>query len=110
MALSINENIKLCAPSYVRRLYQWQKLADRWIKHDVGIVPGMILHDYHGDPINRQYTTRGEMLADAKYDPDTDLKYGIDGRIRLETWEDRQILLRDRLRVYFRSRNEDAIG
>lgn len=110
MGLALNEGIRACAPSYARKLLHWQTLCSRWIKRDVGTVQGMILHDWHG-PVNlRGYETRHEILADCRFDPDTDLKRGLDGRLQLEIEEERQIRMRDRLRNYFRRRNEDQLS
>ena len=95
---------------YIRRLLYWQTLCDRWIKRDVGYVPGTLWHDWHGDKKFRQYGTRNEILLKAKYDPDTDIKYDAFGLLQLETWEPRQIQLRDDIRAYFRQRNEDQLS
>lgn len=94
---------------YLERMLHQQELCRRWIKRDVGFVPGIVYHDFHGKKANRFYSTRGKILVDANYNPDTDIKYDAYGMIQLETWEDRQILLRDRIRAYFRARNEDSI-
>ena len=96
-------------PGYVRSLYQWQVRAERWIKRDVGIVPGSIFHYWHGPKKSRGYTDRWKILIDNKFNPDTDLKYDHQGLLQLETWNSRQIMLRDQIRSYFRSRNEDSI-
>lgn len=95
---------------YVKKLYQWQELCERWIKRDVGYVPGVVFHDFHGKKANRFYGTRGKILVDNAYSPETDIKYDGQGLLQLETWEPRQIKLRDQIRGYFRARNEDDIG
>jgi len=95
---------------YVKRMLQWQTLAERWIKRDVGYVPGTVWHDWHGSKKFRRYATRNEILIRAKYDPDTDVKYDSSGLLQLETWEPRQIRLRDDIRAYFRQRNEDSLS
>jgi hypothetical protein len=95
--------------SYVKKLYHWQDLAERWIRRDVGYVKGLVYHDFHGKKVNRGYGTRGKILVDCQFDPDTDLKYDAHGLIQLETWDQRQMQLRDKLRGYFRARNEDSI-
>lgn len=95
--------------NYAAKMLEWQKKAVRWIKKDVGYVSGMVYHDFHGAKVNRQYGTRGQILVSNKYDPDTDIKYDAYGMLQLETWTPRQIRLRDQIRSYFRSRNEDSI-
>ena len=95
---------------YVKKLLEWQTKAQRWIKRDVGYVSGTVYHDFHGRKALRFYGSRGKILSDCRYNPDTDVKYDAHGLLQLETWDDRQIELRDRIRGYFRSRNEDDIS
>ena len=94
---------------YLQKLFEWQTRAQRWIKRDVGYVSGMVYHDFHGRKALRFYGTRGKILSDCKYDPDKDIKYDVHGMLQLETWDDRQIELRDKIRAYMRARNEDSI-
>jgi hypothetical protein len=74
----------------------------------VGYVPGLVYHDFHGPKTNRQYGTRDMVLVNNNYDPDTDVKYDAQGLLQLETTNARQIKLRDQIREYFRTRNDDA--
>jgi hypothetical protein len=48
------------------------------------------------------------VLVNNNYDPDTDVKYDAQGLLQLETTNARQIKLRDQIREYFRTRNDDA--
>jgi hypothetical protein len=91
-----------------RKLLHWQRRAEHWIKRDVGYVPGLVYHDFHGPKAARGYATRGQILTRNAFDPDTDLKYDAQGLLALESHEPRQHRLRDEVRAYFRSRNEDA--
>lgn len=100
----------LGSDAYCQKLLQWQTLSERWIKRDVGFVRGVVYHDFHGKKINRGYKTRGQILFDNGYDPGKDIKYDSFGMIQLETWEPRQIKMRDQIRQYFRDRNEDEIS
>lgn len=93
-----------------KRLLQWETLCERWIKRDVGYVPGTVWHDFHGHKRNRKYGTRNQILLRGNYNPDTDIKYDAYGLLQLETWEPRQIKLRDEIRRYFRERNEDSLS
>lgn len=95
--------------AYQNKMFHWQERSSRWIKRDVGYVSGMVYHDFHGKKANRFYCSRGKILHDNKFNPDTDIKYDAQGLLQLETWEPRQIKLRDQIRGYFRSRNEDSI-
>ena len=94
--------------AYANKLLQWQTLCERWIKRDVGFVRGIVYHDYHGHKDLRGYGTRWNILVDNQYDPDTDIKLDTQGLYQLETYEPRQIVLRDQIRAYMRARNEDS--
>ena len=94
---------------YRNALMQWQVRCERWIKRDVGVVKGSIFHWWHGSKKDRGYTNRWKILKDNAFDPLLDLTRDAQGMYRLETWDDRQIKLRDQIRSYFRSRNEDDI-
>lgn len=95
--------------NYAKKMLEWQNKAERWIKRDVGFVPGTVYHDFHGNKVNRGYGTRGQILIRNKYDPDLDIKPDGQGLLQLETWEPRQLRLRDEIRAYFRARNEDQV-
>jgi hypothetical protein len=115
MALSLVGAVAQSIPQqmsegYVKTLTQWQERAARWIKRDVGYVGGTITHYWHGKKVNRGYVDRWKILIDNVYDPNTDLKKDAQGLYQLETYTDRQIMLRDQIRTYFRSRNEDDIS
>lgn len=96
--------------AYQKKLFEWQCKALRWLKKDIGYVPGLVYHDFHGRKANRFYCSRGKILHDGQYNPDTDIKYDAHGMLQLETWDDRQIKMRDQIRAYFRARNEDCIS
>lgn len=96
------------APSYERKILEWQNRAEEWIKRDVGFVRGLVLHDFHGPKNKRGYGQRHKILGENHFDPDIDIKYDSQGCLILETRSPRQIKLRDQLRAYFRSRNEDS--
>jgi hypothetical protein len=97
-------------PEYAQYMLDWQTRAERWIKRDVGYVQGTVYHDFHGKKSNRKYGTRGQILIDNRYNPFTDIKKDSQGLYQLETWEPRQIKMRDEIRAYFRARSEDEIS
>ena len=94
-------------PNYGKLLGQWEKRAERSIKRNIGYLPGLLTHYYHGSKANRHYTSRWRILVDNQFDPLTDLYKDTQGLWRLD--EDR-IKLRDDVRKYFRSRHEDDIS
>jgi len=87
---------------YVRT---WEKNS-RAIHNQIGYVPGVILHHWHGKRTNRRYRERWNILIDAKYNPMTDVKYDSQGVLQLQ--ETNSKLMRD-LQFYFQQRNEDGI-
>lgn len=95
-------------PAYRAFLMQWQVRCERWIKRDVGFVKGSIYHFWHGRKKDRGYTDRWKILKENNFDPILDLTRDSQGQYRLETYEPRQLPIRDHSRSYFRSRHEDS--
>lgn len=91
---------------YVRRLEQFSKLCELHIKQNIGYVPGLILHHWHGRKKQRGYISRHEIIHASKFDPDRDLRFDWQG---IPVLTGHNLILRDGLRKYFRSRNEDSI-
>jgi hypothetical protein len=93
------------SPMYVRLCQQWQERAEKFIRRNVGYLPGLMNHLFHGAKKNRSYDQRWRLLAQAGYDPQLDLKRDSQGLYRLT---ERSTMLRDGIRQYGRMRNEDA--
>jgi hypothetical protein len=85
---------------------EWEQRAEKYIRRNVGYVPGSIFHHWHGKKKDRKYQDRNKILIDNQYDPIYDLKRDSQGVWQLT---DRSLKLRDQLRDYFKSRNEDSI-
>lgn len=94
---------------YAEYLLDWQDKALKWIDKDVGYVNIALGHWFHGNKKDRKYGDRGRILIENLYDPYIDVKYDAFGVLQLETYTDRQIRLRDLIRAYIHSRNEDSI-
>lgn len=90
--------------NYSNGVQQWESLANKHIKHNVGYMPGSITHGFHGQKAKRYYGSRWKLLVDTKFDPLQDLKKDTQGLWQLT---DRNLLLRDGIREYSRLRNED---
>ncbi len=103
------DHLKHYSKGYRNSFLKIQDRCTRWIKHDVGMVQGLVYHDWHGKKINRGYNTREQILIKNRYNPEVDIKYDAQGLLQLETWSRRQIKIRDQIRAYFRARNEDQI-
>lgn len=94
--------------NFAKRLFAWQRLAHQAIHRNIGYVKGSILHHYHGAKVSRQYETRYRILRETHFDPDRDLKRDAQGLYQLQGYDsNRSRALRDRVRRYFHTRNED---
>ncbi len=93
-------------PEYKRHVMQWQERAESKVRRNIGYVDGLVNHHWHGKKADRQYSDRWRILVDNGYSPEMDLQRDSQGLYRLT---DRSLRLRDDLRSYFRSRNEDSI-
>ncbi len=98
------------SPGYRQALMVWQERAERYIRRDVGYVPGTILHSWHGKKKDRRYTDRWKILTKNNFDPFRDIDRDYQGLFHLYDGGDvRSIQLRDQIRQYFRARSEDSI-
>ena len=98
-----------CSEGYKRKLRQWQEQAERYVRRDLGYVPGTILHHWHGRKSLRGYSSRWEILKDTQFDPDVDLKTDAQGLWQLaDRGTERSLDLRDKIRDYFHSRLDDS--
>lgn len=96
-------------PEYRDVVMQWQARCDRYIRRNIGYVPGVITHGYHGPKADRKYWSRWRILSENKFNPHTDIKRDAQGLWQLhDDGSDRSVLLRDLIRGYFRGRNEDS--
>ena len=96
----------LWTDNFKKLMVEWGERAERYIRRNVGFVPGSILHHWHGKKKDRRYNERNLILIENQCDPHLDLKRDSQGVWQLT---DRSIPLRDQMREYFRSRNEDSI-
>jgi hypothetical protein len=93
-------------PAYKTHMREWQKRCDRYIRRNIGIVPGLVLHHWHGPKTSRRYWSRTGIFTKHQFNPETDIKRDWQGLYQLT---DEKPQLRDDIRAYFRARNEDAI-
>lgn len=92
--------------AYKNYWLEWQERAETYIQRKVGVVPGTLLHYWHGSKQHRRYQDRWKVLVDNAFDPHKDLKYDPQGVLSLtgKNWT-----LRDDIINYFAVRNEDSI-
>jgi hypothetical protein len=92
---------------YIKALMDWQDRA-KALRKNVGFVPGTILHYFHGSKKKRAYNSRENILIDNDFRP-SDLKRDWQGIYQLhDHGDDRYVKLRDQIRDYMMSRDEDG--
>ena len=92
-------------PGYRRRLLEFHRNCEATLKGNIGVVHGTIAHGWHGPKQKRGYLTRPRILKESNFDPDLDTKHDSQGLICFAR-ENRT--LRDQLRGYARSRDDDS--
>jgi hypothetical protein len=98
------------SPGFKSQLLKWQAAAERHVRRNVGIVSGTVMHYWHGRLSERGYGSRERILTAYQFNPTHDLKRDSAGLYQLEDdHTERFIHMRDKIRTYFRSRNEDGI-
>jgi hypothetical protein len=97
---------KDASAGYVRRLEVFSKRCEQHIRQNIGYVPGLILHHWHGRKKQRGYISRHSIIHASKFDPDLDLQLDWQG---IPVLTGNNLILRDGLRQYFRARNEDSV-
>lgn len=91
-------------PFFAHYLHWAQPLAAE-VQGRIGCVPGMALHLWHGDPVNRQYGSRNAILKRHHFDPAADLRLNDDG---LWEWASEKPQLHQEVSTYFTGRREDG--
>ncbi len=92
-------------PQYVKAIQDWRERAQD-LRGNIGYVDANAVHHWHGALKNRGYATRWQILTDNDFDPYLDLRRDWQGLISLTKHKPR---LRDQIRLYFKSRNEDQL-
>ena len=93
-----------CSAPYREALMRWQRRAVQHVNFNVGYVPGVIEHRFHGRKADRGYLSRWSMFVRHGFDPDEDLKRNSFGVFE---WSGNKPELRREFDLYLRSRNED---
>ncbi len=95
---------------YLDALKVYQARCERFVRRDIGYLPGTILHHFHGAKKNRRYADRWKILTSTHFDPNKHIKRDYQGLWQLSDLGDvNSIRLRDQIRQYFLQRNEDSI-
>jgi hypothetical protein len=94
-------------PTYGAYWQEWQARAEQYVQRKVGVVPGTLLHYWHGAKRDRRYGDRWQILRQNAFDWTKDLKKDMQGVWQLT---ERNWQLRDDILGYFASRNEDEVS
>ena len=89
---------------YQEYIRSWQKRASTAINGNIGFVDCHAIHHFHGPKGKRAYATRDRILVENKFSPVYDVFPDYQGVLQLT---DDKPKLRDAIRAYFLSRNED---
>lgn len=112
MAMGLTGNMsksihKKLSSGYKEQLLLWEERATIHIRQNIGYMTGTIYHHFHGTKAKRFYHDRWNILIKHGYDPEFDLKKDWQG---LWSLTDKGLRLRNDIRNYFRSRDEDNIS
>ena len=94
---------RLCSEPYMEAVQRWQDRA-AVLKGNIGYIENHAVHNFHGSKVFRAYGDRWKILRDHNFDPLTDIMRDWQGIWQLTGNKPK---LRDDIRGYFRSRNED---
>jgi hypothetical protein len=89
---------------YRKSIKTWQERA-AVLNFNIGFVDAHVIHHFHGDKNKRGYGDRHLILKDAKFDPYRDIYRDWQGLWQLTPNKPK---LRDDIRRYFASRDEDG--
>lgn len=84
---------------------RWAEPFAAEVSGQIGCASGLALHLWHGNPADRQYGSRGDILRRANFDPATDLRLNEDG---VWEWASAKPDLHRDVQAYFTSRREDG--
>ena len=95
----------LASEGYRRDALAWCERAAIVVKGDLGYVPGLIHHHWHGRKADRKYVERWSILVAEGFNPVLDLRREPSGLLKLTG---RSRGLQDGTRAYLFQRNDDA--
>lgn len=94
------------SPGYMNSLKEWADKCDKFVRRNIGYVPGICFHHWHGKSGDRGYEKRIDMLCYHQFDPTTDLVIDDNGLYR---WAGNKVEMAQDIRLSLSSRNEDSI-
>lgn len=87
---------------------KWALCVRDVVNASVGCVEGILYHFFHGWPSDRGYETRGKILINNEFDPDSDIIYRKDGLLAYNPAKPKP-RLQQQMKDYFKARNEHGV-
>ena len=98
-------HIRLDTPPALKRNYfDWAQKILPEVQNGIGYLDTNMHHLWHGDPKNRKYKQRLEILMKHNFNPNTDISIGSNG---LWHWSSNKPELHADIKQYFVDRNDD---
>jgi hypothetical protein len=91
--------------AYLQHFLTWAVKARDLVGGKLGVVPGHLLHLWHGDLVNRRYTELNNAFKTFNFDPAKHLRHDENG---LWEWADAPPRMREWARELFWMRREDG--
>jgi hypothetical protein len=101
---AMHKEIQHGTDEYKLYIKAWQANAAQ-LRRNVGYVDSHMVHKWHGPRTRRGYSERWQILERNGFDPYLDVTPDCNGVLQFTGNKPR---LRDDVRAYFRSRNEDT--
>lgn len=100
---------KSCSKGYQDRIMQYQALCETYIRRNIGFMPGLVMHYWHGKTGTRGYDKRWKLNVKYNFDPNTDLVLDLNGLYKFNDIWPNVLKLRYDTRKTLMQRNEDSI-
>lgn len=92
---------------HLTHLRGWGERVHARVRGALGFVPGAVWHLWHGEPVDRLYTTRHTALMQCGFDPATDIRIGDSG---CWEWASAKPEMHRMVAEYFVARQEDGVA
>lgn len=96
-------------PNYIKILWEVEDRCRRYIRRNLGVMEGTVVHHWHGRKSERKYSEKRKLMGTVNFDPLRHLKRDSNGLWALhDDGSENFIHFRDQMRRLSRERNEDA--
>lgn len=93
-------------PAYAKHFVEWGVKARDLVAGRLGVVPGNLLHLWHGDLVDRRYSEMNQEFKTFNFDPDKHLQ--LDESELWEWSDEAPKVMRDWATTFFEIRREDG--